>query len=238
MNIDYYGLESEEYYDKISNYFLKHDSYQSYLFETLENTHKILSNFIPDKNSRILDLGCGIGTFIKYLNNNGFINTIGVNNSKKIYDISKQRYTDINIIKDDMIQYMTKYKKAFDIIFNIESVGYVDINNYFREAYNCLDDNGLIILKDFTTLDDPGDTGKAWGNYTFYNHEEIINSAIKYNFKIVSVKFINPNTVTNTDFQEAIKDINHEYVTSIKYNKKRNVIRYCIYAFKKYKIDS
>ena len=134
----------------ISDIFKIHDSFQSCVYNTLEYTHEILSKCIISKDSRILDLGCGIGAFVKYLNEQGFKNTTGVVNNKKLYDISKERF-GVNIIEDDMIKYMKNNKKSFDIIFNIESVGYVDINLYFKSAYSCLDNYGVVVLKDFTS---------------------------------------------------------------------------------------
>jgi len=179
-------MNSEKYYDNISSIFTTNESFQCYLFDTLEKTNDILSDFIKDKNSRILDLGCGIGSFINYLNNKGYINTTGIVNSQKLFNISKKKY-NINIIKDDMINFMTNTKQKYDIIFNIESFGYVDINDYFRNAYNVLDKEGTIILKDYTAIGNPSDTGKYYGNYTFYNHKYIIKTAKKHNFKKISM---------------------------------------------------
>jgi len=227
----YTNLESEEYYDNISDLFKTNDTYQCYLFGDIDNTHKILSNFIKCKDSVVLDLGCGIGSFIKYLNENGFKNTTGVVNSQKLKDISKERF-NLNIIKDDMILFMSKNKNKFDVIFNIESVGYVNIDNYFKEAYNCLNDNGIVVLKDFSAISDPGDVGKDWGNYTFYNHMDIINAAHKYNFKILVVHKIKNGTTTSEHFKLSLNKINHKYTDSSTY-KSVNVITFVIYVFQK-----
>ena len=223
-------LNSEEYYDNVSHLFEKYDTYQSYLFGTIENTHKILANLIKNKNLRILDLGCGIGSFINYLNNNGFINTMGVVNSQKIFNISKKKY-NINIVKEDMIKYMSQNKKSYDVIFNIESVGYVDIDEYFNKAHECLDDNGIIILKDYTAIGDPKETGKYYGNYIFYNHEIIIKTAEKYGFRKVFTKLIDSNKINNIPFLNALHEINQPHITSSLFNNMKNVIKFAIYCF-------
>jgi cyclopropane fatty-acyl-phospholipid synthase-like methyltransferase len=221
-------LNSEDYYDNISEVFKKYHTYQMYLFDDLENTHKLLSNFISNKHSRILDLGCGIGTFINYLNHNGFKNTTGVVNSQKLFEIS-QKY-QANIIKDDMNDFMSKHKKSFDIIFNIESVGYVNIDTYFDKAYECLDDNGIIVLKDFTALGDPKDTGKYYGNYHFHNHETIIQTAEKYGFENLCFKYIDHENTNQTYYMNSLKEFNIEYVDSSQFND-INVISFAVYIF-------
>ena len=223
-------FNSEEYYDYISELFETTDTYQTYLFDTVANTHKVLSDLISSKEHRILDLGCGIGSFVNYLNINGFKNTTGVVNSQKLFDISRKKY-DINVVKDDMIEYMSKNKKSYDIIFNIESVGYVDLNAYFNAAQECLDDNGVIILKDYTTVGDPYDTGKYYGNYTFHNHETIIGAAKKFGFE-VKVTPIDRRLTNQTHFLNSLKKINHKYISSSMFNSK-NVIGFAMYTITK-----
>jgi predicted TPR repeat methyltransferase len=231
MYTDYFDLPSEDYYDKISDLFKTNNTYQFYLIEDLQFTHDLLSKFIPNKHSFILDLGCGIGYYQIYLNELGFKNTTGVVNSQKLKDIAKDRF-GTDIIKDDMVEFMSKNKNSYDIIFNIESVGYVDINDYFREAYNCLTKNGLIVLKDFTILDDPGDTGKGWGRYTFNSHKYIIEIAEKYNFKIILLQNLDNKSIIISPFIESLKTVNHEYSTSKKYTSV-DVICPALYVFQK-----
>jgi hypothetical protein len=139
----------------------------------------------------------------------------------------------VNIIKDDMLNYMSNNKRSCDIIFNIESVGYVDIEAYFKEAYECLDDEGIIILKDFSAISDPGDIGKDYGNYIFYNHRQIINSAEKYKFKTLNVTRVDKSSITSVPFMKALASIRHEYTSSAKYTKIGNVICFVIYSFQK-----
>jgi len=82
-------------------------SYEHYLFRrTISDApfwQFIISRFIPEnKNTRILDLGCGPGTSMFYLGRNGYNNTLGVDVSLDSVNSAKTLGIN-NILKLDIL---------------------------------------------------------------------------------------------------------------------------------------
>lgn len=56
-----------------------------------------------DKGSSILDLGCGNGALTKALQDKGYLVT-GMDTSKELLDIAKEKYSDIDFMQGDASQ--------------------------------------------------------------------------------------------------------------------------------------
>jgi SAM-dependent methyltransferase len=116
----------------------------------------LIKNIEINKNDTILDVGCGVGGFIKYLNENySNINIIGVDINKIHINYSKNKNKSIinnNTIKhyiSDIINFIPDNK--FDKIFAIECGFHFNKNKFLNNAYNYLNKNGQIIIADIVT---------------------------------------------------------------------------------------
>lgn len=74
-------------------------------------------SFLPsDKLAKILDLGCGDGGFIYWLNSLGFSNACGVDISEEQIELSK-KIGATNIKRVDIFEYLRSQSDCFDVVF-------------------------------------------------------------------------------------------------------------------------
>lgn len=220
----------EQFYDDVSELFLTNDVYQGLVIQNPEFTLELLSNKVYNKNSRVVDLGCGNGSFLNHLHNKGIKNTVGIVNSAKICDIANKLYPNVDIRYCDMLDYLD-ISRNIDYIFNIESFGYVGCDDYFSRAAKALSDGGKIILKDFDVIGkDETDVGKDYAGYLFRSRKEITESANKFGLNLIQFDY--PTNTTRKYFIKAMHDISLTPTASSDTNGK-SVNRCAIYVFLK-----
>jgi 2-polyprenyl-3-methyl-5-hydroxy-6-metoxy-1,4-benzoquinol methylase len=144
-------------YDKISNYFLQWTP--SPQFQKIMNI--VLLKLINDaikryKAVKILDVGCGHGTWIKYILNNipdaSAISITGIDISKKRIQIAKSMLADkpnISLIAMDFMEY--KPTEKFDIIFIAEVLQLIEEKYYekiLQKCYSILASPGFVVIVD------------------------------------------------------------------------------------------
>ena len=85
---------------------------------TEKQTIEVIKKLRLKKNSKILDIGCGIGRTLNVFRKNGFYNSIGIDNSKKALALCKER--NLMLGKDVFLIDAKKTKfpnKKFDLVF-------------------------------------------------------------------------------------------------------------------------
>ena len=101
-----------------------------YRYEELYTTAcKILINNEISLNESVIDLGCGIGSFSKYLKSFGFKNYIGLDFSEKSIIRAKERFPDYrficgNLVNDKIFEKIIKKGKifvCFEVLEHIEN---------------------------------------------------------------------------------------------------------------------
>lgn len=115
----------------------------------LENQYKLLDEFIRlEKNNRILDFGCGIGTFVAYLQHNGF-SADGYEIDNRLYNIAKSLRTR----KKKGSYYYTLDGKIptenakYDVVFSHFVLEHVDnLQRYISEGLRVLKPNGKFLI--------------------------------------------------------------------------------------------
>ena len=128
-------------------------SYEHYLFRrTISDApfwQFIISRFIPEnKNTRILDLGCGPGTSMFYLGRNGYNNTLGVDVSLDSVNSAKTLGIN-NILKLDIFAFIKSQDKNYDVILLIDVLEHFnkdDINLLLEKCKSRLSPGGRIII--------------------------------------------------------------------------------------------
>ena len=80
---------------------------------------KVLLKYLEDvpKNAKILEVGCGSGRFLEFLEKNGYKNIYGIDSSKEMMDIAKKR-TKAILIKGDAYK-LPFSKNSFEVVFSI-----------------------------------------------------------------------------------------------------------------------
>ena len=142
-------------------------TYSSAIFKnskTLEeaqyNKYKNLADVTKiKKHNTVLEIGCGWGGFVKYVNNNIGSKITGITISKEQFEYAKKYNSHLSNI--ELLDYR-KVNKKYDKIISIEmfeAVGHRNWNVFFKSLSNLLKKNGLAGLQIITI---------AENNFSYY----------------------------------------------------------------------
>jgi cyclopropane-fatty-acyl-phospholipid synthase len=96
---------------------------------------------------RVLDIGCGWGSFMGYAAEHYGVHCVGVSISREQVDWARRRYAGLPL--DFRLQDYRAVDEKFDAIASIgmfEHVGRKNHRDYMEVAHRCLDDGGLFLL--------------------------------------------------------------------------------------------
>lgn len=106
--------------------------------------------FLPaDKNSKILELGCGKGFFLKYLKEMGYSRIKGVEKSSSQFLHALPEVKDY-IIVDDMFNFLQNCSEKFNLIVLFHVLEHLfkdEILDILELIYNRLTDKGIAIIE-------------------------------------------------------------------------------------------
>jgi 2-polyprenyl-3-methyl-5-hydroxy-6-metoxy-1,4-benzoquinol methylase len=127
--------------------------------------------FLPkDKEAVILDIGCGRGEFITYLNSKGYTKVSGVDASVEMVDFCKKNgIVNVSVI-DDLKHYLLQHIETFDLITlndTIEHFPKQEAVDILKAIKSSLKNGGLLLVRtgNFSTL------GGAYLRYKDFTHE-------------------------------------------------------------------
>ena len=110
---------------------------------------KYYGEFLPlDKNVKILDIACGDGGIIYWLQSIGYKNSFGIDISEEQVDLAKSLGIK-NIEKADLREFL-KTNKNWDVIFALDILEHFykeEILDILELIYNALNKNGILIIK-------------------------------------------------------------------------------------------
>lgn len=96
---------------------------------------------------RVLDIGCGWGSFMGYAAQHYGVECVGVSISKEQVEWAQQQYKGLPL--EFRLQDYRQLNEKFDRIASVgmfEHVGRKNYRNYMEVAHRCLDDDGLFLL--------------------------------------------------------------------------------------------
>lgn len=99
------------------------------------------------KGDRVLDIGCGWGSFAKFAAKNYGAQIVGITVSKEQKKLAQERCEGLSV--EIRLQDYRDANEKFDHIISlgmIEHVGYKNYKTYFEVANRCLKENGLFLL--------------------------------------------------------------------------------------------
>ena len=141
----------EELYRRYSSTFKEHIS--EFDGKSVEITvSKYRYQYLPilkefNKDVRILELGCGRGTFLEFLINNGYKNVLGIDVSKEQINIAKSQY--LNAEEIGVLEYLKSNNEKFDLIFAIDLIEHFNKDELiflFEGIYNNLRNGGAFVF--------------------------------------------------------------------------------------------
>ena len=115
--------------------------------------HMICQKLQLKPGETFLDIGCGWGTLARHAAKHYGVKATGVTLSKNQTEFGNQRIADWGLSDRAKIvcsDYRDIPKQKFDKIASIEMVEHVgvkNLNKFYKQVYNLLDDNGLFLLQ-------------------------------------------------------------------------------------------
>jgi cyclopropane fatty-acyl-phospholipid synthase-like methyltransferase len=171
------------------------------LRERLEKESKVFQDYYGDKlpenrHLKILEIGCGHGDFIHYLNNEGYLHVSGVDISKDQVALAKSMGIE-NVYRANFLDYLDEHSQQFDFIAALDVLEHFDKCEVFElleKIYQALKEEGVFLLKV------PNASSPFWGRIRFgdFTHElaftkrSIQQVLLASNFKNIEVFSVEP----------------------------------------------
>lgn len=138
-------------YDKYYSAFKKGESREKFGFLHIKLWYN--EKYLPlikryDRNAPILDLGCGQGFMLRYLQSAGFTNLTGVDISEEQIAVAKER--GLNAIHADVFDFLRSNEGKFEIIFAVDLLEHFKKEELFellQLIHHALKPDGLFILQ-------------------------------------------------------------------------------------------
>jgi len=96
--------------------------------------------------SKILDMGCAMGSFTKYVADKGYI-VDGIDISENLIQIAKQKVKNVSFSVMDMLD--LHLEKTYDGMMLINSIIHIekkDMLKLFQSIYQILNQNGVVLV--------------------------------------------------------------------------------------------
>jgi 2-polyprenyl-3-methyl-5-hydroxy-6-metoxy-1,4-benzoquinol methylase len=142
------------YRKKIYEKYLTSDNYENFdeitkQFETEMHVDSNIIKALPrDKKSKIIDIGCGFGRWLRYLQKNGYENITGVDVGEEQNRFLNQK--KITVIKSDIINYLKTTKDRFDVATCFDVLEHFNKNEILELlplVKNILRNEGVLIIR-------------------------------------------------------------------------------------------
>ncbi|MGM5481702.1 MAG: class I SAM-dependent methyltransferase [Nanobdellota archaeon] len=170
------GYDNGKYYEVYGRTGTTLDRMENMLFEELTDR-------VPE-NSRILDLGCGVGLpYDKVLSQKGYEVT-GIDISEKHIRLAKKNVPEATFIRDDF--FSSGVSGSFDAIVSFYAIFHIPREEHaklLKHMHSLLKDNGHILITLATTSMDcdknPDFVGApmAWSSYSVEENKRMIENA-------------------------------------------------------------
>lgn len=97
------------------------------------------------KDSKVLEIGCGMGRFMLMLRDEGYNNLLGVDIDKTQISVAKKSNLNVSLL--DGIEYLKNSIDTFDVIYFFDFLEHLDKEkqlDFLKLVYEHLDDSGMI----------------------------------------------------------------------------------------------
>lgn len=110
----------------------------------------ILPHLPKDKDSEILEVGCGWGKYITQLEDLGYKNTTGIDISPEQIEYAQKELGLKNVSLEDGLKFLAKSKKKYDAIYMMDVLEHLDLEdsiNIGKLIYKNLKPGGKFIIQ-------------------------------------------------------------------------------------------
>lgn len=102
-----------------------------------------------EKTSAILDLGCGYGSFLSFLQSKKYTNVTGVDLSTQEISICKRLFKSYNFVQEDILNFVSNTNQKFDVVYLshvIEHIKKEDLFVFLEGVKRMLNDQGIFVI--------------------------------------------------------------------------------------------
>ena len=162
MEKDYYSAHYKGFVGELETY------YENEIVQYHRQFGHMMSGF--DKNARCLDLGCGVGNFVAYLNSQRFVHVTGIDTSAESIDICKNKFPRYAFYQESISEYLVNNDETYDIISMFSIIEHLPKGNIIpllsliRSKLNKPDGTLIISTPNMCALF--GNTGGRYGDFT------------------------------------------------------------------------
>ena len=201
----------DDFYCEIYNELIFDPNKQNYEVTELDKVANI------DKNSNILDVGCGLGHHVEYYRSKG-VNVQGLDKSESMVKVAKRRYPKAKFQKGDVLQAMIYRPQTFTHIFTLYFTIYYIENKalYFKNVYDWLKPGGILVVHLVNReLFDPileSANPLLIVSPQKYAKKRITNSTVKFENFTYKANFDLPKNSSNASFIETFVDDSTRHV--------------------------
>lgn len=108
---------------------------------------KIINRCIINKDTKILDIGCGTGNNTVLIENVTNADIYGIDQSVGMVSKAKGKSSNVEWIIDDAVTLSSISDQEFNIVFMVDVIHHIrDINTMFKNIYRILKKNGKIFI--------------------------------------------------------------------------------------------
>jgi SAM-dependent methyltransferase len=154
-------------YADVHDGILKDCSQETFQRNALEYA-RLHGRFLPQsRDSRILDAGCGTGSFLYYLKEQGYRHYFGIDWSAKNIDFVHRHVTD-RCEQGDMVPYLRANENSFDaVVMNevLEHISKPAAIDVLKAVWNSLRTNGVILIL-VPNMENPATVYTRWHDFT------------------------------------------------------------------------
>lgn len=146
------AIHQNELYDKYFNSrYSRINRFDRKEYERVKKAYEAnYEKFLPqDKNSNVLDVGCGTGFFLYYLKKKGYKNYYGIDISKDQIDYCRQEVTE-NVVQTDAFGFLKDKIEEYDVIVMndlLEHIPKEKLIDFLRLVRKALRAHGIAIIR-------------------------------------------------------------------------------------------
>ena len=125
--------------------------YSNGFFKHMAKVNRSLfKQYLPeDKNAAIVDLGCGFGRFLWFLQHEGYYRACRVDRSEPMLALAKQKGTE-NLILADVFDYLPQHEGEFDFIHSADVIEHFkkpEVLEFLELIWKALKPGGRVIIQ-------------------------------------------------------------------------------------------
>ncbi|MCW3126959.1 MAG: methyltransferase domain protein [Bacteroidetes bacterium] len=155
------------------------------VYDAQEQYGQNIVDLITDKESEILDIGCGMGGLLRLMNKQGYKSIALTPDKNQVHHISQTYPNEILGIRFEDME-MTGNKERFGTVITSESLQYLDQDISLPMISALLKPNGRWIACDYFRIGDAAEkSGHEWPSF--------LEKLSKYGLKIISQRDITPH---------------------------------------------